>query len=121
MNIFLLVAGFSALFVPTLSFAAAGDDIFTLQGTILAFLSQLTELFWLVSIAFFIYGVAKFIRNSEDSKEREQAKSFMVWSIISFTVLVTLWGIVAFFGDTLDIDMGGQLELGDKDGDVIDP
>ncbi len=100
----------SSLFFPFLTHAAPGTDIFSFQQFVFDLLSSLTMLFWVAALAFFIFGVVKFIKNAEDSKEREKGKLFITWAIISFVVLVSLWGLVSFFADTLGIGTGGTIE-----------
>lgn len=107
------------VFSPLFAFAAPGDDVFTVQQLILDLLTSLGRLFWLAAVVFFVFGVVKFIKNADDSAEREKGKQFMVWAVIAFVVLVSLWGLVRFFGDTFGINLGGTLDRVNKDGMIL--
>jgi putative copper export protein len=98
------------LLFPAFASAAAGTDIFSFQQFIYDFLSSISVLFWFGAVAFFAFGVAKFLANADDSKEREEGKKFITWAIIAFVVLVSLWGFVSFFADTLGFNTGGTLD-----------
>lgn len=56
------------------------------------------------SIAFivFLWGVAQFfIISAGDEKKREEGKKFLLWGIIGFFVMFSVWGIVNLFINTL--------------------
>jgi len=96
------------LLVPSIAMAAVGD-VFGLATWVYAFLGRVGMLFWALAIMLFIWGVVKFIGNTEDTTERTKGKQFIIWGIVSFVVLVSLWGIVQFILlGTFDITPGGQ-------------
>jgi len=80
----------------------------------------LARLFWLLAIMLFFWGVVKFIANAEDSTEREKGKQLMIWGVVAFVVLVSLWALVGLvLTDTFGIDGGGTLNFVDKDGNTL--
>ncbi|MDO8521141.1 MAG: hypothetical protein Q7S52_03430 [bacterium] len=100
----------ASLVLPALAFAAQAGDVFELSQTIYNFLARLGVLFWLLATMLFIWGVVKFIRNANDTTEHEAGKKFIMWGVISFVVLVSLWAIVELvLVDTFDITSGGQI------------
>lgn len=107
-----------ALFLPLISFAQVGD-IFGLTSWMYAVLVRLGELFWVLAVMLFMWGVVKFIVNANDTTAHAEGKRFIVWGIVAFVVLTSLWGIVniVLFG-TFDIVTGGQIQYRDK-GDRI--
>lgn len=109
----------TALSLPIIARADGGEDIFSLQSLIYNFMDLLSYLFWAASVAFFVLGVAMYIKNADDSAEREKGKQFMICAIIAFTVVLSLWGLVHFLAGTLDITTGGTLKLGDKNGNPL--
>lgn len=110
---------FSALLFVVPSFAFAITDVFDLELFIISLLGKLGYLFWILSIVAFFYGLVKFINNSTDSAEREQGKSVMVWGMIAFTVLFSLWALVRFIlVDTLNIN-AGPVKYYDKSGTEV--
>ncbi len=52
-----------------------------------------------MAILVFVWGTVQFMRAS-DSAEKEQGQQFMLWGVIGFAVMLSLWGIVNLFGVT---------------------
>lgn len=64
----------------------------------------------LIAVAFlmFLYGVYKyFILGAADPKSREEGRDFILWGIIGFVVILSVWGLVAIVGDTFGLTAGG--------------
>ncbi len=86
-----------AAFVPALAFAqgtfAGLTDIF---GGFTVLVNQvLVPLVFALAFLLFIYGVFKYvIQGGGDPDERDKGKQLMIWGIIGFVVMVSLWGIV---------------------------
>lgn len=58
-------------------------------------------------IVMFTWSLAMFVLKSNDQKEREKAKQYMIWSIIGLALVFSIWGISAilrntFFAGTTD-------------------
>ena len=51
------------------------------------------------------------MRKAGDEKGREEGKSRMIWGIIGLFVIVSMWGLVRFVGETLGVDPGGDIEV----------
>lgn len=108
-----------ASLVPSLALAQV-TDIFSAQVLVFDLLTSISTLFWVMAVAFFVWGIVKFIKNADDTAEHEKGKQFMVWGIIAFLVLVSLWGIVRFLLiDTLGISPIGTPDYVDKNGVVL--
>jgi hypothetical protein len=110
---------FIALAFLAPSAAYAVSDLFGLELFVISILGKLGYLFWVMSIVFFFYGLVKFVNNSTDPAEREKGKSVMLWGIIAFTVLFSLWALVRFIlVDTLLIN-AAPVNYVDKNGTTI--
>jgi hypothetical protein len=97
-----------------------GDDIFTLMDYILVLINRLSLLFWALAIAYFIYGLAKFIRNSADTDGHEEGKTAMIWGLVSLFVLTSIWGITSFIlFDSLKVANITELQFRDKNGVLV--
>ncbi len=108
-----------ALFAAPLTVLAQVTDVFDLQILIYNILVAVGGFAWVGSVAFFLWGVVKFISNANDETEREKGKQFIIWGIIAFVVLISLWGIVRILlVETLGITPGGALDFIDKGGVV---
>ena len=63
-----------------------------------------------LALLFFIYGVFKyFIQGGDDEEKRKEGKNVVMWAIIGFVAIVSIWGIVNLItsgiglpGDNLD-------------------
>lgn len=101
-----------------LAFAPAISSAQTLFGgftsyiqAILTFInSLLIPAIFTIAFLVFIWGVFQaFILGGHDSEKREAGKQLVIWSIIGFVVMLSVWGIVnlvasslGFQGDRLD-------------------
>jgi hypothetical protein len=76
----------------------------TFQDIVLGVVSELSGLFITLvvalSILIFFWGVTKYIWKGDSKEERKKGKTLMVWGIIAFFVLFSVWGIVKILGDT---------------------
>lgn len=94
-----------AFLTPALTFGAT--SLFDFQNLLFKIVTRLSYLFFAVAVAFFVYGVVKFIASTNDSAEREKGKNFMVWAIVCFVVIVSIWGLVSFILGSFGIASGG--------------
>ena len=55
-----------------------------------------------LTVLVFIWGIFRLVVSGKDSKEREQARGYIVWGIVALAVMVSVWGLVnlliSFFG-----------------------
>ena len=56
-----------------------------------------------IGMLVFFWGLAKFIRNAGDVKNHQDGKNLMIWGVIGFFVMVTVWGLVQFGQSSLGI------------------
>ena len=66
---------------------------------------------FLFAIAFivFIWGVFQyFIAGGANEEQRDKGKQFVMWGIIGFVVMVSLWGLVNLITGTLNFGEGGK-------------
>lgn len=62
-----------------------------------------------IALLAFFWGLAKFIFSAGDPEAQKQGRGIMIWGIIALFVMVSVWGLVRFIGDALDIDEGGSV------------
>lgn len=117
MKYYLSIITLASALIPTFAFAVT--DLFQAEDLVISLLEKLGYFFWLLSLVAFFYGLVKFISNADDPAEREKGKSVMVWGIIAFVVLFSMWAIVSFIlVDTLEIN-ATDINYVDKNGATI--
>lgn len=63
----------------------------------------LIPLLFAVAVGVFIWGVIQYLRNTTDPKKREEGRSFMIYGIVSLFVMISIWGLVGFLGNTFGV------------------
>jgi len=81
---------------------AAGLDNFL--GKLTNWLGLLLPILVGVAVIVFIWGLIIFIYKSNDETGRAEGKQRMIWGIIALFVMVSIWGIVGYIRDTLNIN-----------------
>ena len=62
-----------------------------------------------MAVAFitFLWGVYKyFIQGADSPEERSTGQQFVLWGVIGFAVIISVWGLVAIVLATLNIPVG---------------
>jgi len=95
-----------ALFAPLLSFAqfTGGNNELTGFGAIVInFINQtLVPLVFAVALLLFIYGAyLYFIQGGGEDDSRKQGKTYILYAIITFVVMVSVWGITTLIANGL--------------------
>ncbi len=55
----------------------------------------LVPLVFTVSLGFFIYGMFRyFIYGADNDGDREKGQTLMIWGVVGFVLMVSIWGIV---------------------------
>lgn len=102
-----LILGSVMFFSPALALAQT-SSLGNIEGTLRNFLDLINNTLLPIVIAlallYFFWGLAKFILNSGDEDAQKAGRNIMLWGIIAFFVMVSVWGIVNFFGDAFDLD-----------------
>lgn len=69
----------------------------------------LIPLVFALALLVFFYGIFKyFILGGGDEGSREQGKSLMLWAIIGFVVMASIYGIVALISSGLGINKNNE-------------
>ncbi len=75
--------------------------------TIVSWLPQL--LLGVAVVVFFFYLIRYVIAGKADPKEKTTAMKAMIWALVAIFIMVTLWGIIAFFGDAVGVNPNVQV------------
>jgi hypothetical protein len=91
--------------MPALAFAAI-TDIQDLGDTILSIINEvLVPIVFAIAFIVFIWGVFQyFIQGGSDEEAKEKGKSLMLWGLIGFFLMVSIWGLVNILVGTFDLN-----------------
>ena len=92
---------------PVISFAAF-DGIKTLLRDFKAILDLVIPIVIALALIFFFYGIAQFVRSAGDGQAKtiEEGKKKMLWGVVGLFVMISIYGIIKFLGDSVGIDTG---------------
>jgi hypothetical protein len=95
-----------AFLFPVLAFAQIQAD--NAQSIGLGIISLINNVFvplvFAAAFIVFIFGVFQyFIAGGADEEKRESGKSLMLWGIIGFFVMVSVWGLVNILRGTFNL------------------
>ncbi len=97
----------SSLFLfPVFAFAKNLSNVTRLIDSVRGIVDVLIPLVAALALLYFFWGLAKFIlaTGNGDEDAREKGKNIMIWGIVGLFVIVSVWGLVRFVGQALDID-----------------
>jgi len=99
----ILVLGLFALGTPAYAQDIGGSTIGAYLQSIIGFINVvLIPFIFAIAFIVFIWGVFQyFIAGGANEEKREQGKQLVMWGIIGFVVMVSVWGIINLFTNTL--------------------
>ena len=100
---------FLTAFVPVISFAAL-DGLKDLLLSFQDLLATSIPVIFGLALVYFFWGLAQFILNDAgNEKTRNEGKNKMIWGIVALFVFVSIYGILRFVGETLQIEPGANV------------
>ena len=70
--------------------------------------SVLVPMIFAIAFLVFIWGVVQyFLLGSKDEEAKEKGKSYILYGIIAFFVMVSVWGLVNILVGTFNLQSGG--------------
>ena len=98
----LLLLGF--VFLPQLvAFAAPTDKILDLIRSAKTVVDLLLQIFFVLAIIYFFYGIGKYILAAGDPEKASEGKSIMIYGAIAIFVMTSVFGISALLRDTFGV------------------
>ena len=89
------------LSTPKFASALTLDDLLSNFNRVI--LNPTIAFLFVVALLVFFYGMIAFIRNLDSDTERDKGKSHMLWGIIGMAIMVSVFGIIRFILNTLDL------------------
>jgi len=84
----------AALFAPLMCFATT-KDLKALIGVIAGYLNDILALLMGAAVVMFVwYIIQYFIKPNEGGESRTEAAKYLMWSLIGFFVILSMWGLV---------------------------
>lgn len=91
--------------LPNIAFAAT--TLFSVFCTIATLIDLATPIIVALALAGFFWGLAMYILNFNlEEKEKKKGRDIMVYGVITFTVMLSIWGIVNMIQATFGINNG---------------
>lgn len=98
----------SLLVLPALAFAQGGPSagfggIGATVNSVISFINNyLVPLVFACAFLIFIWGMfTYFIRGGASQESRDQGKALMLWGVVGFVMMVSVWGVVNVVADGL--------------------
>ncbi|MDO8600595.1 MAG: hypothetical protein Q7R73_03175 [bacterium] len=92
----------SQLAFPLVVLADLNDTIAQFQGYALQAINFLLVLATLV----FLWGILKYITAGGDAAKVAEARSYIIWGIVGLAVMASVWAIINYLKETLNIQGG---------------
>lgn len=90
------------------------DFLFRVNKNIL---NPLIELGFVIAFVLFLYGFLQFLRNARSPEKRDKSKQHMLWGVIGFFIMFSVFGIINLLLSTFGIT-GAKIN---KDQQTFDP
>jgi uncharacterized membrane protein len=101
----------AALAFPFLAFAQTVNSLQDLASFAINMINNvLTPLIFAVAFIVFIVGIVQyFIFGGASDDSKKKGRSLMLWGIVGFAVMLSVWGLVHILTGTLNINNTQQL------------
>ena len=105
-----LALSIGAVALPLTSFAQQDlGNIKNLTTSVGEVVNLVIPILFALALLGFFYGLVRYIFGKEDDKAA--AKKTMIWGVIALFVMASVWGLVSFIGDAVDIQQEGGVDV----------
>lgn len=88
--------------MPALAAAQELQNIDKLVKSVGDIIGLLVPIVFTLALLYFFWGLANYILKA--GEEKEKGKDIMIWGIVALFVMASVWGIVGFIQNALDVD-----------------
>lgn len=97
---------------PMLAFAQELGNVANLLRAVGNLVNIALPIVVALTLLAFFWGLAKFVFAAGNEEAKTEGKKLMIWGIIALFVMVSVWGLVRFIGQALNItDTGGAAPI----------
>ncbi len=89
------------VFSPNIAYASVDSFISNVDKQII---NPLIIFLFVLALAYFLYGVFKFVANSESEESKTEGRNAMLWGIIGLTIMMGVWTILSVIMKTFNIN-----------------
>lgn len=102
-----------ALALPMVTFAQQSVDTVEDVGSLIINLINNVAVPVIFALAFllFIWGVFKFFFNAGNPDGRKEGLSFMLYGVLGFVIMISVWGLVNLLVGSVDLENEGPAEI----------
>lgn len=96
----------TALALPFMAFAQTIDSVQSLASFVINFINNVAvPLVFALAFIVFIWGVFQyFIAGAHSDDAKKKGRSFMLYGIVGFFLMVSVWGLVRILTGTLNLN-----------------
>jgi hypothetical protein len=83
---------------------AYADGLDVVLGKVYAnIVNPAIELAFIIATVVFLWGVFEFIRGAADKEKRQQGKDHILWGLIGFLIMFSVYGIITILVNTIGV------------------
>jgi len=92
-----------AVLAPAVVFAQTNQTLSDVIVLVVRYLNQFMYLLMAVAVVLFVFYVIKyFVVGSEGGESRKEGGKYVLWSIVGFFVILSVWGLVNILTNTFN-------------------
>ena len=92
---------------PVVAFATTSKKLSDVIALIAGYLNQILALLMGLAVVMFVYYVVKYFIQPIEVK-RSEAAQYVMWSLLGFFVILSMWGLVNILISTFDLGQGSS-------------
>ena len=89
---------------PFAASAATNQKLSDVISTIAGYLDSALKLVMGLAVLFFVWNVVRYFILKSDSANKAEAAQYVMWSLIGFFVILSLWGLVNILMSTFNLN-----------------
>jgi type IV secretion system pilin len=93
-----------SLALPLVASAQALQPLANLIGAVARIVGALVPILITIALVVFFWGLVRYLWGKEGEAKIKEAKSLMIWGLVTLFVMVSVWGIVRLGQDALGIN-----------------
>ena len=101
MKKFTIIISSVMAWLPAVALAATDKKLNDIIGSIIGYLNKALVLLMAFAVVTFIYNVIRYWIMATD--KRSEGAKYVMWSVIAFFVILSMWGIVNILISTFDL------------------